>query len=258
MFEQTLLAGSPPSTRLWSTCAGITGQAILVGATLLVPLIWPAALPQIQSYINIVAPGPPPPPPPPPSQGATVRPRGEVRPFHPAAITIPVLIPDRVLHIVEDPPEIGPTNSRIGVPGGTGAGGEDAIVGSIMASARAAVPPPQARVVERQPQSAPVVETAPIRVPAGGQVQLGAPIHRVDPVYPRTAISMRVEGVVEIEAVVGVDGRIREMKARSGHPFLIPAALEAVRQWVYTPTLLNGRPVEVISPIIVTFRLGNR
>jgi protein TonB len=256
MFEQTMLAGGPLSTRLWSTCAGITGQAILVGAALLVPLIWPAALPQLQSYVNIVAPGPPPPPPP-PTQGATVRPRGEVRPFRPAAITVPVFMPDRPQQIVDDVPDVAPTGSQFGVPGGTGVA-MDGVVGSIAASALAAPPPPVARVVERPPQPAPVVEAPPIRVPVGGDVRLGAPVHRIEPVYPRNAIAMRVEGVVEIEAVVGVDGRIREMRAKSGHPFLIPAALDAVRQWVYTPTLLNGRPVEVISPIVVTFRLGNR
>jgi protein TonB len=257
MFEQTMLAGGPLSTRLWSTCAGITGQAILVGAALLVPLIWPAALPQLQSYINIVAPGPPSPPPPPPAQGATVRPRGEVRPFKPTAITLPSSVPDHVARIVEDPPDIAPTGSQIGVPGGTGVGVDTGVLGSITASVHAAAPPPQPRVVERQPQPAPV-ESPVIRVPVGGDVRLGAPVHRVEPVYPRMAANMRVEGVVEIEAVVGVDGRVREMKAKSGHPFLIPAALDAVRQWVYTPTLLNGRPVEVISPIVVTFRLGNR
>ena len=62
--------------------------------------------------------------------------------------------------------------------------------------------------------------------------------------------------VRQLEAVVGIDGHVRELRAKSGSPFLMKAALDAVRQWIYAPTLLNGKPVEVISPITVTFRLG--
>jgi periplasmic protein TonB len=147
---------------------------------------------------------------------------------------------------------------RGGVQGGMEGGVEGGLVGSLVASAHAAPPPPPARVIERTPPPPAAVAEAPRRVPVGGDVKLGAPIHRVEPVYPRMAITTRIEGVVEVEAVVGVDGRIRELRAKSGHPFLIPAALDAVRQWIYTPTLLNGKPVEVVSPIVVTFRLGNR
>lgn len=66
----------------------------------------------------------------------------------------------------------------------------------------------------------------------------------------------RVSGVVELEAVVGIDGRIRELRVKSGSPLLAPAAVEAVRQWIYEPTTLNGEPVEIIAPITVTFRLN--
>jgi protein TonB len=258
MFEQATLCGGPLSTRLWSTCAGFTGQTILVGATLLVPLIWPAALPQIQSYIGLVAPGPPAPPQPPPDLGPMVRSRASVRPLPSTALTIPVRIPDRVAHIVEDPPDVAPSGARGGVPGGMEGGVDGGLVGSLVAAAHAAPPPPPARVIERTPPSPVAVVEAPRRVQVGGDVKLGAPIQRIEPVYPRMAVSMRIEGIVEVEAVVGVDGRIRELRAKSGHPFLIPAAIEAVRQWIYTPTLLNGKPVEVVSPIVVTFRLGNR
>ena len=67
---------------------------------------------------------------------------------------------------------------------------------------------------------------------------------------------MRVSGVVELMGIIATDGRIRELKLLSGNPLLAPAALEAVRQWVYEPTLLNGEPVELIATISVIFRLN--
>jgi protein TonB len=67
---------------------------------------------------------------------------------------------------------------------------------------------------------------------------------------------MRVSGTVELLGIIATDGRIRELKLLRGSPLLAPAALEAVRQWVYEPTLLNGEPVEVIAPISVIFHLN--
>ena len=87
-------------------------------------------------------------------------------------------------------------------------------------------------------------------------MKLGEPIRRVEPRYPPIAAQAHISGVVELVAVVGVDGHIRELTLKSGSPLLVPAAMEAVRQWLYRPTTLNGNPVEVISPITVTFRLN--
>jgi protein TonB len=75
------------------------------------------------------------------------------------------------------------------------------------------------------------------------------------PVYPELALRMRVSGVVELEGVIGTDGRLRELRVLRGHPLLVAAALDAVRHWVYRPTLLNGVPVEVIAPISVAFQM---
>ena len=81
-------------------------------------------------------------------------------------------------------------------------------------------------------------------------------IYRPEPSYPPLARQARVSGTVQLEGVIGTDGRLKELRVVSGHPLLARAALEAVSQWVYKPTLLNGRPVEVIAPITVTFRLN--
>jgi protein TonB len=81
-------------------------------------------------------------------------------------------------------------------------------------------------------------------------------IHQVEPLYPPLARQMRVSGVVELIGISGTDGRIRELKLRSGSPLLAHAAIEAVRQWVYEPTLLDGEPMELVATISVIFRLN--
>jgi protein TonB len=253
MFEQATLSGGPLSTRLWSTFAGVGGQAFVVGMTLLVPLIWPAALPQLQSYITLQAPGPPPAPPPPPGE-YTVRPRpvrlAEIR----CTFCVPVTIPKGVKPVVDDPPELGEFGSIPGsVPGGI-PGGIPGILPTSIVSNVPPTPPPVAIVKTPGP---PPPSAAPARYRIGGNVKPPIPVRRVDPVYPPLARTAHIEGVVELEGVIGADGRIHELKAKSGHMFLIPAALDAVRQWIYMPGTLNGDPVEVIAPITVTFRLGH-
>ena len=95
--------------------------------------------------------------------------------------------------------------------------------------------------------------TAPIQVGIG--VRGPTKIHHVDPVYPELAKRARVQGTVVLECTLGPDGRVADVRVLRGVPFLDPAAIEAVRQWVYTPTLLNGVPVSVILTVTVRFQL---
>ena len=80
-------------------------------------------------------------------------------------------------------------------------------------------------------------------------------ITMVDPVYPPLAMQARIQGLVRFNVVIGKDGRVANMQLVSGHPLLVPAARDAVRQWVYKPTLLNGDPVEVVTEVGVNFTL---
>jgi protein TonB len=96
----------------------------------------------------------------------------------------------------------------------------------------------------------------PKQVVVGGRVKMAQLIHRVEPLYPPLARQTRVSGVVELVGIIATDGRIRELKLLSGSPLLARAALEAVRQWIYEPTLLNGEPVELVATISVIFRLN--
>jgi TonB family protein len=92
---------------------------------------------------------------------------------------------------------------------------------------------------------------APIRI--GGQIKPPTKIKDVKPVYPAIARSAQVSGVVTIEATIGSDGKVTDAKVVRSIPLLDQAALDAVRQWEYTPTLLNGVPVPVITSITINF-----
>ena len=76
------------------------------------------------------------------------------------------------------------------------------------------------------------------------------------PVYPPLARQARIQGTVKLQAIISRDGTIQQLQVMSGHPLLVPSALEAVKQWVYKPTLLNGEPVEVVTVIDVNFTLS--
>ena len=87
-------------------------------------------------------------------------------------------------------------------------------------------------------------------------MQQARQVRQPRPVYPPLAKQARIQGVVKLSAVISKDGTIMELAVISGHPLLAPAALEAVKQWVYQPTLLNGEPVEVATQIDVNFTLS--
>jgi protein TonB len=87
-------------------------------------------------------------------------------------------------------------------------------------------------------------------------VSQGLLIHQVKPTYPPLARQARIQGTVVLQAVIGKDGSIQNLKVVSGHPMLAPAALEAVKQWRYKPYFLNGEPVEVDTTINVNFTLS--
>jgi TonB family protein len=96
------------------------------------------------------------------------------------------------------------------------------------------------------------------RIRVGGNVQAARIVNRVQPVYPTAAREARIQGVVRLHVIIGKDGSITQLEVISGHPLLHQAALDAVRQWVYQPTLLEGRPVEVDTTIDVIFQLNQR
>jgi protein TonB len=121
---------------------------------------------------------------------------------------------------------------------------------NVIAAVRLQAPPPKASVAPTP------VAPPPARIEVSRGVQEAMIVHRVMPVYPPLARQARISGVVELHGVITAEGRIGELRVIAGHPLLVQAAVEAVRQWVYRPTLLNGKPVEVEAPIVVRFTLN--
>jgi protein TonB len=92
-------------------------------------------------------------------------------------------------------------------------------------------------------------------VRVGGRVKAPRKIYAPAPNYPALARQARIEGTVVIDAVIDVSGNVVEAKVVSGHPLLLAAALEAVRQWKFEPTYLNEQPVPVALLVTVEFHL---
>jgi len=163
--------------------------------------------------------------------------------FDAGRLMAPREIPKTVAIIQE---EVAPTVSA-GISGGIpgGIGGIGVGLGSLGVGAPPPPPPPEVKQAQ---------VTKQIRV--GGNVQAANLIKKITPVYPALAKSARIQGTVRFTAIIGKDGTIQNLQLVSGHPMLVQSATEAVKQWIYKPTLLNDEPVEVITQIDVNFTLS--
>lgn len=115
-----------------------------------------------------------------------------------------------------------------------------------------------ANAPSNRPPAAPVRATAAtprLSISVPGEVQAARLIRQIKPGYPPLAKMARIQGTVRLSAVIGTDGAVRELHVVSGPPMLVQPALEAVRQWMYTPTLSNGEPAQVVTTINVNFAL---
>jgi protein TonB len=104
---------------------------------------------------------------------------------------------------------------------------------------------------------APEAPPVPRRIQVSGEVQEAMLLVMVKPEYPPIAKGARIQGAVRLSAIIDKEGKIVELKVIGGHPMLVPAALAAIKQWRYRPTLQGGVPVEVATQITVNFRLAN-
>jgi periplasmic protein TonB len=250
MFEQTFVSdkgGKKPLAVFISFCF----QIVLIIVAILIPLIFTDSLPKTQLTSFLVAPPPPPPPPPPPQAVQQVKPVKVIkRQFDAGVLTAPKEIPKDVAMIEED--EMPPPGAGVGVVGGVAGGvpgGQmGGVIGGIIGGVPSAAPPPPPPAEKPKPAT-------PQRIRVGGNVAEAKIINRVQPVYPPLAKQARVSGTVRLNAVISRDGSIQDLQVVSGHPLLVQAALQAVRQWRYSPTLLNGEPVEVVTVIDVNFTL---
>jgi periplasmic protein TonB len=252
MFEQVLTIDSG-NRRRWTVIAGFSGQLLALGAAMLLPLVYTDRLPLFRlSDFHILAPSGPPTPPPDRPRTVQQNTAAHTTFRDPRLLYAYTKIPERLAVIKDEPLAAAMDASGAYVPGaipnsGTGAPGIP------VATVIPVPPPPEPATAVRSAEPTP---KTPIRIKVGGVVQSAKLVHRVIPSYPALARQARVSGVVQLVAIIGKDGTVQQLQVLSGHPLLVGAALDAVRQWIYRPTLLNGQPVEVVAPIDVHFTLG--
>jgi protein TonB len=238
MFEDSMMesGGKIRTQTKWTTPISFIVQILLIGFLVLLPLIYTEALPSRLLNTMVVAPPPPPPPPPPPAPAVKQIPHvsevvnGELR--------TPSKIPKKINMVEEHetpPPSTGVMGGVVGgVPGGSAGG----VIGGLIQST---APPPKV--------------AAPQKVRISQGVLEGNKTHDVTPQYPQMAKVAHIQGDVVLRAVISKTGSIENLTVVSGHPMLMQAALDAVRQWKYKPYALNGEPVEVETVITVKFHM---
>ncbi|MFN7931956.1 MAG: energy transducer TonB [Bryobacteraceae bacterium] len=253
MFEQSILAPPRGAARSATFAVSLGSQMLFIGTALILPLFFIEGPSVTRLNALLVAP-PPPPAPPPPVMKLVAVPNVVRRMFDGIRLFAPTRIPQQIAKIVET--DLPPLDGApvVGVAGSVPGGQPDGIIGAIVNQAARQAPPPvvEKPVVKEQPPAPKEVQ----RVRTGGDVQAAKLVKRVIPVYPPLAKQARISGTVKLMGIIARDGRIINLQVLSGHPLLVPSAVEAVRQWVYAPTLLNSEPVEVVAPIDVNFTLN--
>lgn len=244
MFEEMVVsnAKNKKTNKPWTVVLSMVFQVAFLAILILIPLIYTEALPRAMMSSILLAPPPPPPPPPPPAPAQVVHIKPQAHLMEAGKLVAPKVIPKDVKIIKEEeqPPDMG-AGIAGGVPGGVAGGSMGGVIGGVIGGAGAAPPPPKPTVS---------------RVRVGGAVQAAKLVNRVQPMYPPLARQTRISGTVKLHAIIGKDGTVQQLNVESGHPLLVQAALDAVRQWRYQPTLLNGEPVDVDTEIDVIFSLA--
>jgi protein TonB len=232
----------------WAAATGL--HVVILAALIIVPLYTTGTI-QLDNYKDTPLAAPPAaPPPPPPAVGRVVAPH--ITSTHPnltyklGKLTAPASIPKTVsLDNTAGAPDLGGVAGGVpgGVPGGQLGGSLGGVFGGTGTSIP--VPPPQ-----QQPAAKRIVHV-------GSNLKAPRQTFSVQPEYPAIAKQAHVWGTVVVNAVIDEHGNVVGARAVSGHPLLVPAALKAVLQWKYEPTLLNGMPVAVEMEVTVHFSLGS-
>ncbi|HKR95051.1 MAG TPA: TonB family protein [Candidatus Angelobacter sp.] len=238
MFEDSLMesGGRIKTNQKWTGLVSTLVQLALVGFLVLLPLIFTEALPKGTLTTFLVA--PPPPPPPPPPAAPQIQHVQKVSEIVDGALRTPSKIPKKIQMIKEEESPAPSTGVVGGVVGGVPGGSAGGVIGGLIGST---TPPPKQATPQKLRVSSGVVEG----------LKLNAP----NPTYPQMARIAHIQGDVVLQATISKTGSVENLHAVSGHPILIQAALDAVRQWKYKPYILNGEPVEVETTIKVQFHM---
>ncbi len=231
-----------PSVRVGS----IVVHVVLLTAIFAIPLLFATEqLPkvgQIAAFV-VTAPSPAPPPPPPPPAPKARPAQPQAKPVEAAsAMAAPVEAPSAVLP--ETPVPV--SDATAGVVGGVEGGVVGGVAGGIVGGLVGAPPPPP-------PAPKPAAPPAPVRV--GGQIQTPELVTRVDPKYPPVAVAAKLTGTVILEITVNEAGRVTNVNVLRSLGLLDQAAVDAVKQWQYSPLMLNGIPTPFIVTVTVNFSL---
>jgi periplasmic protein TonB len=220
-------------SRRWMIAVFALNSSIVL-ALILVPLIYPEALPR-QAIAFLMELPPPPAATPPPAPRQAVRSAPRPTELYLNTLVAPPRIPT-IISMDKDPEPAGPVNVAGWEPPGV-PGGKDSPFAS----------QPAPRVMHPDVRNA---------VHLTSVLAEGLLLRKVVPQYPQLARAMRKEGTVVLAATIAKDGTIANLRVVSGPPVLQQAALDAVSQWRYRPYLLNGDPVEVETAVNVVFKLG--
>ena len=223
----------------WAAATGL--HIVILAALIIVPLYTTGTI-QLSKYDETPLVAPPAAPPPPAAARAVVPHTSMTRPkltYTQGKLTAPTSIPKTVSM---DTPTAAPDLGVVGgVPGGVAGGQLGGVFGGTGTSVP--IPPPQ-------PAAKRIVRV-------GSNLKAPRQTHSVQPEYPPLARQTHVWGTVTVNAVIDEHGNVVQARALNGHPLLIQAALNAVLQWKYEPTLLNGTPVAVEMEVTVHFNLGH-
>jgi protein TonB len=234
LFEQTFIDGPERGVKPWTFAVSIALQCSLLAAAILTPLIFTYELPVAEWLEQTLLIAPPPAPPPQAPQSVRAAPKPPP-PGRFDAFVAPASIPDSVA-LLQDSEQLadGLNAPNLGAMQGGVAGG---LEGGVLGAMSGALFVPQ----------------MPVRV--GGRVQAAKVLSRVSPVYPPEALDQEISGTVHLEAIITTTGLVRDIQVLRGDAILAAAAVEAVQQWRYEPTFLNGRAVEVVTSIDVRFAI---
>jgi protein TonB len=248
---QHLVASNPPKPRGgfgWG--ASLTTHGALIGLVVLVPLFWPAPLPETPKYIRALIYDPPPPPPPPPPRGSAMVP--EPKPARPVSLEPEPTPEPKLVAELEVPkeaellPEPGepedmqagdPTGSEFGIaegmPGGVVGGQVGGVLGGVLGGVVGGTGTGPVMDYDRAPR--------PIRI--------------TRPQYPQEAFVKKIEGTVVVEILIDTEGRVVQARVIQSIPLLDQAAIDCVYQWRFQPAIKDGRPVPTVANAPVGFRI---
>lgn len=242
MLEMPATSG-PNSRNPLKMVASLVIHVAVIALLIVVPIYFAKNTVDLKKLTATYLFTPPPPAPPPPPAMAAKAPETAVKVT--PKIAQPTLVAPKVVpKVVQSaPPAVAAPDVNAGVEGGVPGGVPGGVLGGLLGGTGTAPGPPP-------PTSTPGI----VRV--GGNVKAPQLVQRVNPEYPTVAKMAHVQGTVVIDAVISKTGSVVSERAVSGPGLLVPAALNAVKEWKYQPTYLNGQPVDLAMQVTVNFQLG--